>query len=280
MRSIAVVGLIILILIFSCGCYSAEALQQVAGKIEITLTPGETSTFLWGLLSDTETETELQLRAAGDGSEFMSLPTAITLKPGELYWVSVSLSIPNEHPGSVELQPSLSATELGQRSGATIINIQMQKQVKLRILANPNLTITKESMTSMGQYPQLIKVGDNVIELLLQSSSTITDFRFDEGSRTMSFNVSGTGPSTTIIAVDSVLEGPYSVSIDGEVSSKHESILSDDAKESIKINHDQSEHEITISGTSVVPEFSVPLVIMALALAAVACDRLRILIKN
>ena len=247
----------------------AFALQQVAGEIDVTVKPGETSSFQWGLLSDSEQEIEIQLRAEGDGSEFMVFPSSVVLTPGTFYWVNVNVTVPGDHLGSVELQPSLFATELGEQGGATVINIQMQKIVKLRILPNPDPSTAGASLIPSQEFPQLVRVGGEEIQLIVQSSSTITDFEFDEADKNVSFKVTGTGAGSTVVHIGSVLKGPYGVSVDGEMNSSYESVVSEDGIESIKISHDQSTHDITISGTSVVPEFSIPAIVMALTLIAV-----------
>ena len=247
----------------------AFALQQVAGEIDVAVRPGETSTFQWGLLSDSKEEIQIQLRAEGNGSEFMLFPGSVVLAPETLYWVSVNVTVPGDHSGSVELQPSLFATELGEQGGATVINIQMQKFVKLKILPNPNPSSAYASSMQSREYPQLVRIGDEEIQLLVQSSSTVTDFEFDEANKNVSFRITGTGAGSTIIHIGSILKGPYGVSVDGELIPSYESIVSEDGKELIEISHDQSTHYITISGTSVVPEFSVPAIIMALTLIVV-----------
>jgi hypothetical protein len=255
---------------------SALALQQAAGKIELLVPPGGKSTFQWGLLSDGDKEIEVQLRAEGNGSEFMSFPSSVVLEPGKLQWVTVAVSIPQDHPGSVELQPSLFATELGETGGATVINIQMQKQVKLAISANPDPSLTIESTPLSREYPQIVRVGGEEIQLLIQSSSTITDFEFDEARKSLSFKVSGTGTESTVVHIDSVLNGPYGVNIDDEAAANHESIVSEEGTESIKIGYDQNTHTITISGTSVVPEFPIPIIIAVLTMtAAISGQRIR-----
>jgi hypothetical protein len=262
---LSIVFLIVIVLINSDN--RALALQQVAGEIDVAVKPGESSSFQWGLLSDSEQEIEVQLRAEGDGSEFMLFPSSAVLSPGTLYWVNVNVTVPGDHLGSVELQPSLFATELGEQGGATVMNIQMQKVVKLTILPNP--TPAGAPSVLSREYPQLVRVGGEEIQLLMQSTSTITDFELDEANKNVSFKVTGTGEGSTIVKIGSVLEGPYGVSVDGEMVYSHESIVSEDGVESIKINHDQDTHDITISGTSVVPEFSVPAIIMALTVALV-----------
>ena len=189
------------------------ALQQVAGEITVELQPGEASSFEWGLLSDIDRQTRIELRAEGEGAEFLFLPTSVLLEPGAFYWVKVNATVPHDHPGSMELRPSLYATELGEQGGATVINIQMQKVVQLRILPNPDPSIAGRSLLT-NDYPQIIRIGEEEVQLLIESSSHVTNFAFDHANKAVSFQVSG--GESTIVWIGAILDGPYGVSIDGD----------------------------------------------------------------
>jgi hypothetical protein len=265
-RSVSFTHAIVVLIVLSqtISQTEAQALQQVAGEIIVTLRPGETEAFRWGLLSDSDQQTRIELRAEGEGAEFLSIPNSVTLEPETFYWVDVNVTIPAYHPGSMEVQPSLFATELGKEGGATVINIQMQKIVQLRILPNPDPSFTGKSQLLFRDYPQVIAIGGNQVNLLIQSASEISDFNFDQASKKVSFQVSG--GESTVVEISSVLDGPYAVSIDGDRSVIYESSVSDDGRESIRISHDLNTHTITITGMSVVPEFTLPLIMLATVL--------------
>ena len=193
----------------------------------------------------------------GKERNFSQDPNSVTLEPETFYWVDVNVTIPAYHPGSLEVQPSLFATELGKEGGATVINIQMQKIVQLRILPNPDPSLIGKSQLLTRDYPQVITIGGKQVNLLIQSASEITGFNFDQASKKISFQVSG--GESTVVDISSVLNGPYAVSIDGDGSITYESSVSSDGRESIRISHDHDTHTITITGTSVVPEFALPL---------------------
>jgi hypothetical protein len=48
------------------------ALQQLAGNIIIETMPGETETFNWGLISDKNASTTVNITADGTGSDFLT----------------------------------------------------------------------------------------------------------------------------------------------------------------------------------------------------------------
>src|SRR5437660_9814949 len=82
---------------------NSSALQEVAGKIVLDIKPGETKTFQWGLVSDSDTTTTLGLSAEGKGAEFLFLPKSVTLDPHQIVYVQVNATIPNNYPGNVTL---------------------------------------------------------------------------------------------------------------------------------------------------------------------------------
>lgn len=115
---------------------------------------------------------------------------------------------------------------------------------------------------------QSLVVAGEAIDLDVRTSSSIDNFELDEESKAVSFTVDGPDGTqgTTEIEIGKVLEGPYTVSIDGEVTSDFEVTNEGTSEAMISISYTHSVHDITITGTNVVPEF--PMVVIA-AIAAV-----------
>jgi hypothetical protein len=88
------------------------------------------------------------------------------------------------------------------------------------------------------------------------SLSTVSDFALNEGSKMISFKTDGTG-STTTVSIGAILEGPYTVMVDGQESSDFEESTDDQGMKTITTSHGSGAHEVSISGTQVVPEFPV-----------------------
>lgn len=124
-----------------------------------------------------------------------------------------------------------------------------------------------------------VQALDTEVQLEIQSNSQVSDFAFDEENRQIAFTVEGEDgtPGTTSIVIDRLLEGPYSVAIDGEVAQDVMVIEDAEAEETIlMINYDHSVHQVTITGTQVVPEFPVAAILAAAAIgSAVALTRSR-----
>lgn len=247
----------------------ASALQQVAGKVELAMAPGETQTFRWGLVSDIDEAAELGLRAEGAGSEFIALPRTVDLAAKGSVYVTVNVTIPAEHPGGVVLKPVVYATQFGKPGGPTIINLQMQKTLTITIEANPDASFRTLEVKS---FVQEVTIGGSDIQLSIESSSDISEFAFDEQKKQISFRVSGfagTNGSATI-PVSKVLEGPYNVMLDDKPIADFETIKNDTSAEtSIKIDYSHSVHTITITGTNVVPEFPIPAIGLIAALLSI-----------
>lgn len=127
-------------LVFS-GMFTVNsfALQQVAGPITVEIKPGETKTFGWTLISDkNDAPTNIKISVEGKGSEFLSFSNDYTLDPRGSKIVEFTVTIPNDHPGGIQLSPMLFATEFGETGGNTVLNIQMLKIPTIIIAKNDN----------------------------------------------------------------------------------------------------------------------------------------------
>ena len=104
-----------------------------------------------------------------------------------------------------------------------------------------------------------ITVGGKQMFLDIQSSSTLGGVVFDEENKKLSFQVTGaTGTNgVTVIPVGEVLKGPYVVTFDGNYWQDFETYDDKTSGDTMmRIHYSHSTHEITVTGTEVVPEFS------------------------
>lgn len=121
-----------------------------------------------------------------------------------------------------------------------------------------------EETPSTSMMP--VMVDGKSVEVSVMSSSAISDFKLDESSKMLSFKTEGTGSETTI-AVGKVLEGPYTVMVDGQATQAQES--EQDGVSIITIPHTSGSHEVTVTGTQVVPEFPIATIGIIAALIGV-----------
>ncbi|MGI0037202.1 MAG: hypothetical protein ACRD99_02440 [Nitrososphaera sp.] len=125
----------------------------------------------------------------------------------------------------------------------------------------PTTPTDDEPTTSM----QSVMVGGEAIQVSIESASTVSALALNEESKMLSYKTDGTGTETTV-AVGSVLEGPYTVMVDGEATTEFEESTDAQGTKTITTSHGEGAHEVSISGTQVVPEF--PLAVLG-AIAAV-----------
>jgi hypothetical protein len=97
--------------------------------------------------------------------------------------------------------------------------------------------------------------GEN-LQVDVRTSSTISEFRLNEQTKTLTFKADGqTGTEgTTEIAIGTMLNGPYTVTIDGESTTDFE-VEGTGANAVMTITYTHSVHDIAVTGASVVPEF-------------------------
>ena len=126
----------------------------------------------------------------------------------------------------------------------------------------PPTPTDEEPSTSM----LAVMVGGEEIRVAVESTSTISDFALDEESKSVTFSTDGTGDASTV-SVGSVLEGPYTVMVDGDVTTDFEESTDSQGVKTVSVTHGAGAHEVSISGTQVVPEF--PIAALA-AFAAIA----------
>jgi hypothetical protein len=111
---------------------------------------------------------------------------------------------------------------------------------------------------------------------IASNSSSVTEFAFAQAEKKVSFKVegeSGTKGVAQVTLPKELLSGQLTVSIDGRAIAEDSNdviVTSETASEmTLEINYPHSEHTIEITGTNVVPEFPVSMLVMAVALGSI-----------
>ena len=204
------------------------ALLQVAGNIIVEIMPGETETFSWGLISEKNGSSAVNITADGMGAEYLSFPENVTLAAGgQVTYIPVNVSIPSNYTGPTELTPSILATEAGEEIGQTIINVAMSKTLCIIVGSQNNAkTIANQSVTGLElkDYTQEVVIGDNstggnqsITTIPIKSTSeNITEFGLNQIRNEISFRASGEAGTngTTIIYPGQIVQEPYSLTVD------------------------------------------------------------------
>lgn len=111
----------------------------------------------------------------------------------------------------------------------------------------------------------------------IASSSNVSHFQFSQEQKAVKFTVEGQTGTTGVTQVTvpkAMLSGNMMVMVDGQVvtpDSNSVIVTSNTSTETtFELNYHHSQHEVTVTGTSVVPEFPVSMLAMAAALGSVS----------
>ncbi len=141
-----------------------------------------------------------------------------------------------------------------------------------------SFSLVNEEVSGSVPLPELltahavsISASAEPIELNIRSSSTVSDFVFSEESKMISFSATGEDGTkgVTVVTVGAVLEGPYTVMVDGTAVTDFKTTETAGGEAEIEVTYDHSTREINITGTQVVPEFPVTMLIMGIAIATI-----------
>jgi len=153
----------------------ADAFGQTGGDTTLDLKPGESDTFVWGLISSEDRSVVIELSAVGKGSEFLIFPDTMTFEPNEKLYQTFEVRIPADYPGGITLYPEVHATDAGKDMGSTTINIQMVKEVTLNIAPNDDasLRVDWEALKAEQEAQALAsKNAESAVEPLSQEESS------------------------------------------------------------------------------------------------------------
>jgi hypothetical protein len=143
------------------------------------------------------------------------------------------------------------------------VKAQLQSSTKF-VVVSPNAFAVKAHSDSGAEQD---------FDLQIASNSTVSNVNFDQSKKQISFQVtgqSGTHGVTQITIPKAMLSGDISVAIDGNAVADNDIIVTsdNDTATTLEINYHHSTHTVTITGTTVAPEFPWPVLMMAGALGA------------
>lgn len=122
------------------------------------------------------------------------------------------------------------------------------------------------ALIELTTVTRTVVIANANVDVSIRSNSTIGPLELDADNKRVSFTADGeTGTQGTAeIQIGKMLEGPYTVTIDGQATTNFEVANEGSVDAVMTITYAHSEHDIEITGTQVVPEFPV------VALGAVA----------
>jgi UDP-N-acetylmuramyl tripeptide synthase len=111
----------------------------------------------------------------------------------------------------------------------------------------------------------------------IASSSSVSNFQFSQEQKMVKFTVEGRTGTTGVTQVTvpkAMLSGDMMVTVDGQVvtpDSNNVIVTSNTSTETtFELNYHHSQHEVTVTGTNVVPEFPASMLAMAAAIGSVS----------
>lgn len=165
----------------------------------------------------------------------------------------------------------------GTEPGIYYIYPQLQLQVELGTLSADTVAKLQPSSTFLVASPNAfaVEAEGKEFEMNIASTSSVSDFAFDQDAKKISFKVEGedgTDGVTQVTIPKPLLSGQMTILIDGQAVKPESNaviVSSDtDAQVTLEINYHHSEHTVEVTGTNVVPEFPVSMAVMAIAIGA------------
>ena len=151
------------------------------------------------------------------------------------------------------------------KNGAYTINVKSDTS------ADVLNTLSLKTQASLQSSTKFVVVSPNAFAIkaegkdfdvqIATNSSSVTNMKFDESGKKISFTVqgeTGTKGVTEVKIPKSLLSGNLTVMIDGQVMSQSDVIEKDDTTDDVtlELNYHHSTHQIDIVGANAVPEFS------------------------
>ncbi len=132
-------------------------------------------------------------------------------------------------------------------------------------------TLSLKTQTSLDSSTKFVVVSPNAFAVkaegndfdvqIASNSTNVSDLKFDEQQKKLSFTVQGQTGTKGVAEVTipkSLLSGDLTVMIDGQVMAQSDVIETADTNDEVtlELNYHHSTHQIDIVGTNAVPEFS------------------------
>jgi len=138
----------------------------------------------------------------------------------------------------------------------------------VRLVEDSTYHLTVES-SQAPIYAETVAFADKSFDFPVSSASSISDLSFDEEGKQLSFAMSGASAGMTSMPISWLLEGPYTVMIDNEVTDHDIWENPATGETMLMFTHDEKDHDIEITGTNVVPEFPYAVLVLLVAIGTI-----------
>jgi len=140
---------------FLCLVVCTDALQQVAGSLVISVTPGSDGLAQYGLMNDGNEIITVNLTSDGEVSKYLSFPKNVELTPNKIAYINITGKIPADYDLSLgkNITGFVYALQEGE-SGQVKINIQLKKSVTIEVFGESKEGSNQKSLMT-GLVSQL-----------------------------------------------------------------------------------------------------------------------------
>lgn len=225
--------------------------------------PGDTVQVKGKMSSEMKEETEAEsvdINIADASGEIVATQSASVNSEGEY---TASLSIPSdveEGEYSADAKIEVDASLLGLLSAEIVANLESSSEFVVG---------------SSNSFEVETEEGDQ-FDVEITSNSNVGAVALSQAEKKLSFAVEGeTGTTgvTQVTITKAMLSGEMMVLIDGQIvtAASNDVIVKSNTNTDVtfEINYSHSEHNIEVSGTNVVPEFPISVMIMAVAIGSI-----------
>ena len=255
-------------IIVECSKAEDESLQTEADLRACAKSDQDLVTDVWATVNDAEIPDEQVYRVDSPLFNFsfiadnvISAPEGPTEAVSDGFWLFLK-PLP---PGNYDIHVGGILQE-GDPTVTTPFTFVEDSTYHLTVVAPPSFTTRTEAVTISGESASFS----------LGSSAEASEIQFDEEAKQLSFSSSG---GITTISISSLLEGPYTITVDGEQTTDYGVYENEETGETIlTMVYDEGTHETVITGTNVVPEFplSIFLLVAAVMSAVVIAGRAKL----
>lgn len=145
---------------------NANALEQIAGRLVISVPIGGSNSTQYGLINDENETITVSLRAEGNVAKYLSFPETVDLPVNKIIYTNITAKVPPDYNVSLgrNITGFVYALQEG-KPGQVKINIQMKKSVTITILEQTAIRL--EQASPITGFSALVSANSIVVILIV-----------------------------------------------------------------------------------------------------------------
>lgn len=246
--------------------FQAYAEENADSEHEITLTlskylyqPGDEVELKGSVFSDiitklNETDKVVSIKIINEEDQVVAENNDIRLDNNGNFEVSIPLP-ENVTAGDYEAKATLSANTNATGLEETSNEVQLEADASFTVVTKP--------------IPFDIKTEGEDFNVQVATNSTVDNVQLEQSQKKVNVVVEGKNGTRGVADIEipkNMLSGTITVTIDGVETKNFKIVKETDTLLIVEVSYHHSKHTISIQGTSVVPEFSVVLLVLVMAI--------------